>query len=166
MYPTLIQTWPTINDWTSDLTAWGIIELPEDEKFAEWIYKLLTKRYHNINSLYETTEDFKDEVAIIIEDIFDKYKKYSELAKALYKLTNDDLVKVDEVITSSAMNPTSSAPDPKTWVGFTNQQTYTASSKAKIISFFEYLDKFPYYNTRAIVNEFISCFQMVYINEV
>lgn len=167
MFPTMKTTWPTTNEWTNDLKSWNIIEdNPADISFAGWIYNLLTKRYNGINSNYENEEDFKDEMAVVLEDVFYKYKCYTEIAKKLYKLTDDELIKVNDVITSSAMNPTSSAPDPKVWVGFTNQQNYTSSSKSKIVAYFEYLDQFPYYNTRAIVNEFINMFQMVlYINE-
>ena len=122
--------------------------------FGQYVYKLLFRRYHNSNIQYDTTEDFKNDLANILEDSFDKFKTQNELIKKLHKITDEDIFIISEALANQANNPNSSTQDPKQPLNYISAQAYSYAKDNKLQAYLRALNNMP---TKLINELLINC---------
>lgn len=139
------EIFPTETDFLNFLTTFDVvnIEVAENLTFAQYIYKILFRKYHNSNVQYDTPDDFKCDLANIIEDVFDKYKQQVKLAKKISSLTDDELLVVSTALANSANNPNSEPTDPTKPFSFVGAQAFTIANTGKLQGYLQALRAIP-----------------------
>ena len=115
----------------------------ENRIFAEYIFKIMFRKYHNSNVQYDTIDDFKCAWANILEDEFDKYKKQIEYMKKLHELTADEALQVSTALSNSANNPNSAPVDPLKPFDYVGSQVYSIASNGKLLGYVQALRAMP-----------------------
>ena len=127
---------------------------PETLTFGQYIYKLLYRRFHNENVQYDTPDDFKNDLANILEDNFEKFQAQTGIIKKLHNLSEEDITQISEALANQANNPNSSVDNPKEPLGYISSQAYTLARDNKLQAYLRALNNIP---TKLINELLISC---------
>ena len=115
----------------------------ENKIFAEYIFKILYRKYHNSDVQYDTIDDFKCALANILEDEFEKYKAQIEFIRKLHELTADEVLQVSTALANSANNPNTAPVDPLKPFDYVGSQVYSIASNGKLLGYVQALRAMP-----------------------
>lgn len=134
-----------VQTFTAYITEYDIANMKDAESltFAQYLFKILFRRFHNSNIQYDTPEDFKCDLANILEDSFDQYKRQKQLIDKLYTLTDDELLQVSTALANSANNPNSTLDDPTKPIEYVGAQVYSIASNGKLSGYLTALRAMP-----------------------
>lgn len=127
------------------LTEFEVVDItvPENEIFADYLFKILFRKYHNSNVQYDTPDDFKSDLANILEDSFFKFKKQVDLSKKIAELTDEELLTMTTALANSANNPNSKPVDPTKPFEFVGAQAFTLAKNGKFQAYLTALNNIP-----------------------
>lgn len=111
--------------------------------FAKYLFKILYRRFHNSNVQYDVPDDFKCDLANILEDNFAKYKKQVEITNKMYALTDDEMLLVSEALSNSANNPNTAVTDPTQPLEYIGAQVYAIAKNNKLQAYLNALRTIP-----------------------
>jgi len=139
------EIFPTKDDFINYFDEYDIADITDASNlvFVQYLYKLLYRQYHNSNIQYNTPEDFKCDLANILEDEFEKYKKQKELAQKIYSLTDHEITLASSALASSANNPNLQQEDPTKWLSFVGAQAYTDTHNGKLQAYLLAIKNIP-----------------------
>lgn len=139
------EIFPTFADFQGFMTTYEVVDMGSqiNVTFAQYIYKLLFRQYHNSNVQYATPEDFMCDLANILEDEFEKYQKQITLANQIYALTEDEITIASSALASSANNPNLQQDDPTQWLSYVGAQAYTSTKNGKLQAYLLALKNIP-----------------------
>ena len=148
------EIFPTKQDFLTFFTEYDLgidMILAENQAFAEYLYKILFRRYHNSNIQYDTPEDFKCDLANIVEDIFTKYQAQVEITKKMAALTDEELFTVSTALANSANNPNTAPGDPTKPLDYIGAQAFTIAKTGKVLGYLQALNNIP----TQLIDEFL-----------
>lgn len=151
------EIFPTKQDFLTFFTEYDLgidITVVENKSFAEYLYKILFRRYHNSNVQYDTPEDFKCDLANVVEDIFEKYQAQVKIAQKMTALTDEELLTVSTALANSANNPNTAPGDPTKPLDYIGAQAFTIAKSGKILGYLQALNSIP---TKLIDEFLLSC---------
>lgn len=139
------EIFPKEQDFTDYMTEYQIADMSvaTDLAFAKYLFKIFYRRFHNSNVQYDVPDDFKCDLANILEDNFEKYKKQIELTNKMYALTDDELLRVSEALANSANNPNTAVDDPTKPLEYIGAQAYTIANSNKLQAYLNALRTIP-----------------------
>lgn len=150
------------------MTEYEIVNMgdPTNQTFARYIYKLLFRQYHNSNVQYDTPEDFKCDLANILEDEFSKYQKQVALAESIYNLSQDELTIASTALASSANNPNTQQDDPTTWLSYVGAQAYTSTKNGKLQAYLLAIKNIPTKNVGELLTRCSGLFKRIISDQI
>lgn len=136
---------PTNDDFLNYIKEYEINELTDetDITFANFIYKILFRQFHNSNVQYDTPDAFKTHLANRIEDVFQKYKRQQEIIQKTIQLTDDELTLLGEALANRANNPNTAPDDPRKPIEFISNQVYSYTTNGKLQAYLTALNNIP-----------------------
>lgn len=139
------EIYPTFDKFQAFLTNQKVVDLSDAENltFAQYIYKILFRRYHNSNIQFDTIEDFECELANVLEDNFAKYKRQVELAKQMQQLTDNDILTISKALANQSNNPNTKATDPTQPLEYISAQAFTIATDNKLQGYLRALQNIP-----------------------
>lgn len=139
------EIFPKQDDFTTYVTDYNIANLtiPANLTFAQYLFKILYRRFHNSNIQYDVPDDFKCDLANILEDNFDKYKKQIDITNKMYALTDDEMLLISEALANSANNPNTAVTDPTKPLEYIGAQAYTIAKSNKLQAYLNALRTIP-----------------------
>lgn len=162
------EIFPTFDTFNEFMTEYEIINMedPTNLTFARYIFKLLFRQYHNSNVQYDTPEDFKCDLANILEDEFSKYQKQVALTENIYNLSQDELTIVSTALASSANNPNIQQEDPTTWLSYVGAQAYTSTKNGKLQAYLLAIKNIPTKNVGALLTRCSGLFKQIIPDQI
>lgn len=150
------ELFPTQKSFEDFLTEYGVVDITNAENlvFADYLYKIIFRKYHNSNVQYDTPEDFKCDFANILEDSFEKFKRQTDLAKKIAELTDDEILIATTALANSANNPNTKPVDPTKPFEYVGAQAYTIANNGKFLGYLQALNNIP---TKLIKEILLSC---------
>lgn len=147
---------PTQKDFENFLIEYNVVDITDSENliFADYLYKILFRKYHNSNVQYDSPEDFKCDFANILEDSFFKFKRQTELAKKIANLTDEEILIATTALANSANNPNTKPVDPTKPFEYVGAQAYTIANNGKLLGYLQALNNIP---TNLIKEILLSC---------
>ena len=139
------EIFPNKETFIDYMTEYEISDMnnAENKIFAEYIFKILFRKYHNSNVQYDTIDDFKCALANILEDEFERYKTQIDYTKKLYELTTDEVLQVSSALANSANNPNTAPSDPLKPFDYVGSQVYSIASNGKLLGYLQALRSMP-----------------------
>lgn len=131
----------------------------KDLTILEHCYKILYWRYSLCNVRYTTPEAFFMELAITFDNEFNRYTKRFKLLEEIYKLTNDDLITLNEAISNYANNPNDEVSNPKEPLSYISSQTFSANMSNKLQAYLVAIESLP----TEYDEEFLQAFKHLFI---
>lgn len=129
--------------------------------FAQYVYKILFRRYHNSNVQFDTIEDFKCELANVLEDNFSKYQKQLELLQKLHNMTEKDLITVNTALANNSLNPNTQITDPTQPLDYISAQAYSYTTDNKLLAFMRALENMPTKLIDAMLRRCVNLFKTI-----
>lgn len=139
------EIFPTVQDFETFLTDYDVadISIATNQVFAQYIYKVLFRKFHNSNVQYDTPDDFKCDLANIIEDGFDQWKRQLDLAKKTQALTDDELLELSTSLSNSANNPNTKVDDPRDFLEYVGAQVSSFANSGKLNGYLNAIRTIP-----------------------
>lgn len=140
------EIFPTKEDFLNYLTEYNIVEnltSADDENFANYIYKILYRRYANSNVQFDTIEDFKLNFANVLEDNFKKYKQQLRIIQKVQNLTDDELITISTALANQSNNPNTAPDDPTKPLEFISAQAFTLARDNKLQAYLRAVNTIP-----------------------
>ena len=155
--------YPTFEEFKTFLTNQNIVDLTNSENltFAQYIYKILFRRFHNSNIQYDTIEDFECDFANVLEDNFLKYKRQVELIKTMQNITDADLVTVSTALANQSNNPNTKVEDPTQPLEYISAQAFTIAKDNKIQAYLRALSAIPTQLIDAMLLRCVNLFKTI-----
>ena len=111
--------------------------------FAQYVYKILFRKYHNSNVQYDTQDDFKSELANVLEDTMEKYQKQLSLINSAMALTIDDIEKISTALANQSNNPNTKPDDIEAPLEYISAQAYTIAKDNKLQAYLRAIETIP-----------------------
>ena len=142
------------DDWKSVMSDNGIVDYNDSASalFDERCYNLLTWQFGKQNIRYSEPDAFISQLLLIYSEKFNKFKKEKEIIDKIYKLNDDELILVQELLTNMANNPNTEVSDPKKPMQYISAQTYQSTNNSKLKSFLTALNNMPSNNIFKFLN--------------
>lgn len=162
------EIFPKEDDFITYLIEYDIVDVSGSENliFAKYIYKVLFRQYCNSNIQYDTPDEFKCDLANILEDSFDEWKKQLDVAKKTQELTDDELLEVTTAISNSANNPNTKLPNPKDLIEYVGAQVSSFSSNGKLVGYVTALSMIPTHMIGKILKDCGRLFKTIIPNQI
>ena len=162
------EIYPTFDKFQAFLTNQKVVDLSDAENltFAQYIYKILFRRYHNSNIQFDTIEDFECELANVLEDNFAKYKRQVKLAKQMQQLTDNDILTISKALANQSNNPNTKATDPTQPLEYISAQAFTIATDNKLQGYLRALQNIPTQLIDAMLLRCVNLFKTIIPNQV
>ena len=143
------------DDWKSVMSDNGIVDYNDSASalFDERCYNLIAWQFGKQNIRYSEPDAFISQLLLIYSEKFNKFKKEKEIIDKIYKLNDDELILVQELLTNMANNPNTEVSDPKKPMQYISAQTYQSTNNSKLKSFLMALNNMPSNNIFKFLNE-------------
>ena len=143
------------DDWKSVMSDNGIVDYTDSASalFDERCYNLIAWQFGKQNIRYSEPDAFISQLLLIYSEKFNKFKKEKEIIDKIYKLNDDELILVQELLTNMANNPNTEVSDPKKPMQYISAQTYQSTNNSKLKSFLMALNTMPSNNIFKFLNE-------------
>lgn len=143
------------DDWKSVMSDNGIVDYTDSASalFDERCYNLIAWQFGKQNIRYSEPDAFISQLLLIYSEKFNKFKKEKEIIDKIYKLNDDELILVQELLTNMANNPNTEVSDPKKPMQYISAQTYQSTNNSKLKSFLMALNNMPSNNIFKFLNE-------------
>lgn len=139
------EIFPTQNDFITFLNEFQVVDttVAENLTFANYVYKILFRRYHNSNVQYDTPDDFKCDFANILEDNFAKYQRQISLIQSMQQLTEDEIITIGTALVNQANNPNTKPNDPTQPLEYISAQAFTLTKDNKLLAYLRAIQSVP-----------------------
>lgn len=139
------EIFPDVASFQAFLTDFQVVDITNAENltFANYIYKILFRRYHNSNVQYDTPDDFKCDLANILEDNFAKYQRQLSLIKSMQQLTEDEIATIGTALANQANNPNTKPNDPTQPLEYISAQAFTLTKDNKLLAYLRAIQSVP-----------------------
>lgn len=139
------EIFPTEQSFIEYLTNFNVVDITTADNLvlAQFLYKVMFRRFHNSNIQYDTPDDFKCDLANLIEDTFDRYKQQKAIIDKIYNLTDQELLTISKALTNSANNPNTKVDDPTQPLEYVGAQAFTIASNGKLQAYLTALKNIP-----------------------
>lgn len=139
------EIFPTETSFITYLNDYLIFDTTSaiDLTFAQYVYKILYRKYHNSNVQYDTKDDFKSELANVLEDTMKKYQKELKIIDDLMALTKDDYERLSTAIANQSNNPNTKPTDINAPLEYISAQAYTFAKDNKLQAYLRALETVP-----------------------
>lgn len=154
---------PSFEEFKEFLTNEKIVDLTNVENltFAEFMFKILFRRFHNSNIQYDTIDDFKCDFANILEDYFARYKKQVDLIKKIEQLTEEDILRISTALANQSNNPNSKPTDPTQPLEFVSAQAFTIARDNKLQAYLRALQNIPTLFIEEMLKKCVNLFKTI-----
>ena len=162
------EIYPTFEKFETFLTNYNVVDLTDAENltFAQYIYKIMFRRFHNSNIQYDTIEDFECDLANVIEDSFEKYKVQVDLVKKMQKLTDAEILTISTALANQSNNPNTKPSDPTQPLEFISAQAFTLAKDNKVQAYLRALSSIPTKLIDAMLYRCVNLFKTIIPNQV
>lgn len=162
------EIYPTFEKFKQFIDKYEIVDLTvaENLTFAQYIYKILFRRYHNSNVQYDTIEDFECDFANILEDNFDKYKKQVELTRKMQQLTDEEIIQISTALANQSTNPNTKLDDPTKPIEYVSSQAFTLANDNKLNAYLRALQTIPTKLIDAMLMRCRTLFKTIITNQI
>lgn len=142
-------------DWKNATTLLNIVNYDDtsESEFDVKCFNLLMLQFGKQNIRYSEPDSFVCQLMIIYDDKFKQFKKEKELINKLYKLTDDELIQINELLTNMANNPNTEISNPKKPLEYISAQTYQTTNDSKLKAYLMALNNVPTNNNFKFLNE-------------
>ena len=154
---------PTKTEFKTFITDYDIsnLSITANLNFAEYLYKILFRRYHNSNIQYDTIEDFKCDFANILEDSFKQYQMQLLSINKVYALTDAELVTINTALANQSNNPNSVPDDPTEPLEYISAQAFTIAKDNKLQAYMRAINNIPTQLIKAMLLRCVNLFKTI-----
>lgn len=160
------EVFPAETDFLTFITTYGVKATltagSDDYKFAQYLYKILYRRYMNSSIQYDMVSEFCNGLAETLENIFDKYKRNKQLIEAIKQLDDESLTIIGENLTNASDNPNNIPDDVRQQLDYITQQNWSMSTTNKLQAYLEAVDSMPEMQINNICREVAKHFKSIY----
>lgn len=156
------------SEFKSYLTEYNIFNTTSalDNTFAEFVFKTLFRQFCNSNIQYDTPDDFKNDLANILEDNMLRYQKRLDLVKKAHALTDDELILLSKAIANTSVNPNTVVDDPSEPIEYISTQASTYAKDNKLQAFLKAIELLPNQYMGEMISKCKSLFKSIIPNQV
>lgn len=160
---------PDYESWKRIIESSGIVNYDDvlESEFDKFCYKILSRRYTHCNIRYDVPEAFICEMANIYENKFKQFKRQRELIESTYKLSEEEIMRLNETLNNMANNPNTEPEDPLKPLKFISAQTFMVQNSNRIQSYLYAINNIPTLNIYKFLkadNEFDLGFEDLFMN--
>lgn len=152
----------TFGDIFRDYTSWynqfskyldcvGEDPTPEVAAFDKYCYQILWRQFATQCIRYDRIEPFTNVLGNLYEQQFHQFYREKELLDKYYRLSEDELLKVGDVLTNAANNPNTKPTNPLAPFEFVSAQTYTHERGNKLEAYLKALSNLPSLNIQRFI---------------
>lgn len=164
-FKTIFPDYQTFKTFLEDFEVYNTTQ-SVDNAFAQYVYKILFRRYHNSNIQFDTIDSFKCEFANILEDSMKKYQKQKQLIDASYDLDNKEIAMLGEAIANQALNPNTAPSDITQPIEFISAQASTFTKDNKLMAYMRAIVSLPSQYIEEMVRKCRPLFKTIIPNEI
>ena len=113
-----------------------------------------------------TPEEFKLDFANELENVWEKFKKRKELVEKIYKLSDDEILKINNTLSNQANNPNDAPDDPTKPLNYISAQVYSQLNDNKLIGYLKAIETMPELKNKELINSFKWLFKSYIPNQV
>ena len=142
------EIFPDYASWKKLVEGIGIVDYNDtlQSEFDKFCFKLLSRRYTHCNIRYDTPDAFVCELMNVYENKFQSFKRQKELIDAIYKLSNEELTRLNETLNNMANNPNTEPDNPLEPLKYISAQTYAINKSNRMQSYLYALENIPTLN--------------------
>ena len=149
------------NDYLTEFS----ITLPTGITYTD-LYDLFIDKFVNCSIAYDTKEIFKHRFRMILKDNLNEYVRRKSIIDALYNLTDDEIVVINEYIHNYANNPNITVTDVFEKLPYITQQDNSKQMMSKLDAYANYLNYILPYGNMEFLGKFEKLFKKIFIREV
>lgn len=159
---------PTYTEFKTFLQEFNVFNTTQtlDNTFAEFVFKTLFRQFCNSNIQYDTPDDFKNDLANILEDNMLRYQKRLDLVKKAHALTDDELILLSKAIANTSVNPNTVVDDPSEPIEYISTQASTYAKDNKLQAFLKAIELLPNQYIGELINKCKSLFKSIIPNQI
>lgn len=162
---------PTYDEFDDFLNDFNIVSTvgagnAANLNFAQYLYKILFRRYHNSNVQYDTIEDFKLDFANVLEDCFAKYKQQMDILTKIHALTEKELITLNTALANNSLNPNTVVDDPTEPLEYISAQAYSYTQDNKLNAFLRAMENIPGKLIDTMLRRCVNLFKTVLTNQI
>lgn len=146
---------PDYETFKGYISQFGIVNYNDnmEANFDIYCYNILSKFFHGQNVRYTTPNDFIFSLALVYQNKFSDFMKQKELIDKMHKLTDDDIVYLNQTLSNVANNPNDEPQDATKPLNFISGQTFQTIKGNKFNAYLNALNNMPTLN----IFNFIHC---------
>lgn len=162
------EIYPNFEAFNNFLTQYQVFDTTSavNLSFAQYIYKVLYRRYHNSNVQYDTIDDFCCDFANVLEDTIEKYQKQLELIKKMYALTENELLMLNSALANNSLNPNTVVDDPTKPLEYISAQAFSYTNDNKLTAFMRALNNLPSKLIDTMLRRCVNLFKTILPNQI
>lgn len=162
------EIFPNFEKFKEFLNRYNVVDVNDNANllFAQYVFKVLFRRYCNSNVQYDTIEDFCCDFANVLEDNFDKYKRQYDIIKEMYKLTVDELAIVNKALANNSVNPNTELDDPTKPLNYISAQAFSYTTDNKVLAFMRALENMPTKLIDSLTRRCVNLFKTILPNQI
>lgn len=136
---------PDYNTWKANVQTRSFVNYENDieSAFDKWVFEIFFAQYAKHSIRYDNPYAFLYKFLNIYENKFKQFQLQNQILKDTYGLTTDDIIEVNNAVSSFANNPNFEAPTPTTWLGYISQQTVSKLSSNKLRAYIDAVKSMP-----------------------
>ncbi|MBO7695184.1 MAG: hypothetical protein J6T10_21390 [Methanobrevibacter sp.] len=162
------EIFETENDFLNFVIDYNVnsLNIADNLIYFKYVYKVLFRTYCNSNIQYLTPEEFKLDFANELENVWEKFKKRKELVEKIYKLSDDEILKINNTLSNQANNPNDAPDDPTKPLNYISAQVYSQLNDNKLIGYLKAIETMPELKNKELINSFKWLFKSYIPNQV
>lgn len=154
---------PTQQSFLDYCATIDLFETPptEIQTFLNFVYNSLKYKFGVVNIAYDSIEDFKSELALVLSDTVNQYYKQVDLIKKVYLFDNEEFSATSQSIISEAEQNNKQLDDPAQWLGFVGKQQFNQQSLSKFQGYIQAIRQMPSYDRLLFTNKYKYLFETI-----
>lgn len=146
---------PDYETFKSYMSQFNIVNYNNEleASFDKYCFSILSRYFHSQQVRYNTPEDFIFSLGLVYQNKFNDFMKQKELIDKIHKLSDDDIVYLNQTLSNVANNPNEEPEDPTKPLNFISGQTFQTIKGNKFSAYLNALNNMPTLN----IFNFIHC---------
>lgn len=148
------EIFPTYTEWrefSKQLDCVG--ETPSNDilLFDKYCYNVLFRNFAKQNIRYSRIETFVNMLANVYEQEFMRFYKEKQLIDNIYKLSNEELVTLNQTLTNIANNPNTTPTNPLQPLNYISTQSFSNVNDNRLQAYLRALNTMPVLNIERFI---------------
>lgn len=133
--------------------------------YINFVFNTLLWSYGTVDIAYDTKQEFLMELALLLTDTFNQYRKQYDLISKIYLFDDDEFARTSANIISNAQQNNKKLDDPSVWLGFVASQTFNEQKLSKFQGYTQAIRQMPSYDRLLFRDKYRYLFQTIFVTD-